>query len=471
MTTAPRTRVLGTFTLAMITMAAIVSLRNLPLNAELGFSSVFFLCLAALIFFIPTALVIAELAATWPRAGGCYVWVGEAFGKPLAFITLWLSWMASVAWFPTILAFTATMLAHILAPIFPGLENNTLFLMSCMLAIFWITTLSNFCGIEFSGFLISGGVIIGTLIPGLLIIILGLSWVVSGNPSQVPLSISSLIPDCKLDNLVLFSGLVLGLAGVELAAYHVREAKNPQHSYPRALLLASGLILAVYILGTLAIAIVVPQQDLSLASGLVQAFAVFFTQVGLPWMIPLMAAFLLCGALAGINAWVVGPAKGMLIVAQDGFLPNWLQRVNKHGVPTALLTLQAVVGSLLTLLFIYIRNNNTSIWMLIALSAQFTCVVYILIFCAALKLRVDQPDIVRPFRAKAIWLISGCGIAACIFSFIVVYIPHVKLVSIEYGWYCFLLMAGFLMLLLPAILLIYLRHRSNIAAKFNSTTS
>ncbi len=464
--TEPRTRVLGTFTLAMITMAAIVSLRNLPLNAELGFSSVFFLCLAALIFFIPTALVIAELASAWPRAGGCYVWVGEAFGKPLAFVTLWLSWMASVAWFPTILAFTATMLAHILTPIFPGLETSPLFIMLCMLAIFWITTFSNFCGIEFSGFLISGGVIIGTLIPGLLVIILGIAWVVSGNPSQIPLSINSLVPDFKLDNLVLFSGLILGLAGVELAAYHVREAKDPQHSYPHALLLASGLILGVYILGTLAIAVVVPQEDLSLASGLVQAFAVFFTQVGLPWMVPLMATFLLFGALAGINAWVVGPAKGMLIVAQDGFLPGWLQRVNKHGVPTALLIMQAVVGSLLALLFMYIRNNNTSIWMLIALSAQFTCVVYILIFCAALKLRLSQPDVVRPFRVAALWIVSGCGIAACVFSFAIVYVPHAKLVSIEYEPYSFLLVVSFLILLLPAIALIYLRDRSG-TAKFN----
>ena len=64
-------KVLGTFTLAMITMAAIVSLRNLSLTAELGFSAIFFLALAGIVFFIPTALVIAELAASWPRAGGC----------------------------------------------------------------------------------------------------------------------------------------------------------------------------------------------------------------------------------------------------------------------------------------------------------------------------------------------------------------------------------------------------------------
>ena len=86
-----KVRVLGAFSLAMISMAAIVSLRNLSLIAGLGLSAVFFLSLAALIFFIPISLVVAELAAAWPKPGGCYEWVKEAFGKPLAFITLWLS--------------------------------------------------------------------------------------------------------------------------------------------------------------------------------------------------------------------------------------------------------------------------------------------------------------------------------------------------------------------------------------------
>lgn len=462
----PTTRVLGTFTLAMITMAAIVSLRNLPLNAELGFSAVFFLSVAAIVFFIPSALIIAELATAWPKAGGCYLWVAEAFGKPLAFVALWMSWMASVAWFPAILAFTAAMLAHMLAPVFPGLEHSNVFVLSCMLGLFWLTTLGNFFGIEFSGFISSAGVVIGTLVPGILIIIFGIGWLINGNSSYIPLSLNALIPDCKLDNLVLFAGIILGLAGIELAAYHILDAKNPQKSYPRALLLASCLILIVYILGTLAIAMVVPQFDLSLASGLVQAFTVFFNQVGLPWFTPLMAGFLLCGALAGINAWVIGPAKGMLIVAEDGFLPPWMCRVNKYKVPTALLITQAVVGSVLSLIFIQI-SNNSSIWILTALSAQFTCLLYILVFAACLKLRYSQPHTKRPFKVRSLWLVASVAILACIFGFFIVYIPHNKLVVINNTSYILLLVVALMLLLLPAIVLIKYRHRSK-TAKYSS---
>lgn len=121
----------------MITVAAIVSLRNLPLSAEFGLASVFYFLVSAFIFFIPIALVTAELAAAWPHAGGAYVWVGEAFGKKWGFYALWLSWMGIIAWFPAVLAFTAAMLAHLLAPLFPGLEGSKPFYFGVMLAVFW----------------------------------------------------------------------------------------------------------------------------------------------------------------------------------------------------------------------------------------------------------------------------------------------------------------------------------------------
>ncbi len=445
------TKALGTFTLAMITMAAIVSLRNLSLTAELGYSAVFYLILAACVFFIPTALVIAELAAAWPHAGGCYVWVGEAFGKPFAFLALWMSWMASVAWFPAVLAFMAAMVAHMLAPVLPNLEVNVWFVLITMLAIFWGATLLNFIGIELSGLISSAGVILGTLIPGFLIIAFGIWWVIVDNPMQIPFEVSSFVPRLNFNTVALFAGVLLSLAGVELAAYHIREAEDPQHSYPRAILLASFLILFVYIFGTMAIAMVVPQESICLASGLIQAFQCFFTKVGLTWFVPILALCLFLGALAGVNAWVIGPAKGMLVVAHDHFLPPWLDKVNKHGVPTRLLVMQAIIGSVLSFIFIYIRNNSTSIWFLTALSAQFTFVTYMLIFAAGIYLRRSQPDVVREFKTPVMNLTAGVGFIICLICFFLVYSPHSTLISIDLTTFSVLLTLSFILLCLPVV--------------------
>lgn len=452
-------RVLGTMSLAMITMAAIVSLRNLSFMAGLGISAVFFLLFAALIFFIPSALIVAELAAAWPHPGGCYVWVKEAFGKPLAFFALWLSWMANVAWFPTILLFTATMLTYMLQPILPNIEFSQDIILLAMLAIFWAATIVNFLGIEVSGLVSSVGVLLGTIIPGAIIILLGIWWVGADNNLHIPINMQALIPDLSIDNLTLFAGVLLSLAGIELAAYHVRESVNPQRNYPRAVLIAASSILLIYVFGTLAIAIVVPQQELSLVSGIMQAFIVFFENFKVPVLVPVLAACLLLGALASINAWVSGPAKGMLVVAEDGFFPPWLKKVNNRGVPTALLILQAAVGSVLSILFIYIKSNSF-IWILTALSAQFTCLVYILIFCSALKLRVSSGHTTRPFKVKGIWLFAICGIIGCVFAFLIVYIPHSQFLVMHKSIYNKLLIFILLLLLLPPLLLIKYRRRS-----------
>lgn len=457
MSNANKNKALGIFSLSMITVAAIVSLRNLPLSAEFGFASIFYLALASFLFFIPIAFVTAELASTFPESGGCYLWVSKAFGKPVGFFALWFAWVESIAWFPAILAFTTAMFVHMIAPIIPGLENNKFFLVSFILLIFWGATFSNFLGIKISGWVSSLGVIIGTLIPAVLIIIFGAWWILSGHKTEIELSYNALIPDFKFSNIVIFSGVLLALAGVEIAAFHIKDTKHPQKNYPLAILISSIIILGIYIFGTLAIAVVVPQKDISLAAGIIQAFKVFFDKVGLTFLVPFLALFLFLGSLAGINTWTVGPAKGMLVVAKDGFFPKWLKKVNKHGVPTSLLLLQAFVGTILTLIFLYMDNESAGIWILTAISAQFTFIHYILVFMSALKLRYSIKNTKKTFRTPFIWVMVLVGLFVCLFSFFIVYVPPAQLAVGDSDVYRFLLIVVLFILSLPPYFMIKYR--------------
>lgn len=457
-------RVLGVFPLAMITVAAIISLRNLPLSAEYGLASVFYFVVSAIVFFVPIALVTAELATSFPIAGGNYIWVSKAFGKPTGFFALWMAWMESIAWFPAILAFTAAMLAHLIAPLFPALEHNKFFYFIVMLTVFWGATFLNFLGIKTSGWVSSLGVVSGTIIPGALIIGLGIWWVLVGHPSHIEFKWQALIPEFRLDNMVLFSGILLGLAGVEVAAFHIREANHPQRDYPRALAMASIVILSISIIGTLAIAIVVPQKEISLLSGLIQAFKAFFAAFDMLWAVPVLALLALIGSLAGINTWTVGPAKGLLVTAEDGFLPAVLHRVNKAGVPIGMLIFQASVGTVLSLVFLWMDSHSAAYWVLTALSAQFTVVQYMLVFAAALRLRYTQPHLARPFLVPGgkwgIWLTAGVGILACVFGFWIVYVPPVQLETGDRQIYQSLLTVSFILLsLIPIILSLYRRKK------------
>ena len=126
-------RTISIFTLAMINLAAVGSFKNWPFIAEYGFSSIFYLLLATLIFFIPVSLVAAELATGWPKSGGVFVWVKEAFGHKTGFLAIWLLWIENAIWYPTLLSFIAATVAYIFDP---ALANNTTFTLSVISSLF-----------------------------------------------------------------------------------------------------------------------------------------------------------------------------------------------------------------------------------------------------------------------------------------------------------------------------------------------
>ncbi len=450
----PKQRVLGVFMLAMINVAAIVSLRNLSIMVEYGFSAIFYYILAALSFFIPTALVCAELATGWPKEGGVYRWVSEAFGKNCGFFAIWVSWMLSISWFPTVLTFTSAAIAYIFEP---KLMHNPWFIVSTMLTLFWGATFINFFNMKTSGWVSTIGVLLGTILPGMLIIGLGLFWFYLDKPLKIDMSWASLLPDFKIKNMVFFAGVLLAFAGMEMSAYHAGDAISPQRSYPRAILLSSVIIILISILGSLSIAFVVSHHEVTLFAGLMQAFNEFFSAFNMNWMVPILAAFAVIGSLAGVNTWIIGPAKGILTSAEDGFLPPVLQKVNKAGMPIGTMLFQAIIGSLLSLVFFFMPNVNSAFWIITALTIQFAMIMYVLIFAAAITLRYTQPDVKRTYQIAGgkwgIWLVAGIGLITSAFGFVVCLIPPAQLDTGHVFFYEGYLIGGFLLLCLPPFIL------------------
>jgi amino acid transporter len=176
-------RILGAGSIALISLAAVLTLRGFPSVAEYGWSSIAFYVLGALFFLIPLALVAAELATGWPRAGGVYAWVKEAFGDHSGFVAVWFEWVEDVVWFPTVLSFVAATLAYAFDP---SLANNKLYLVVIMLAVFWGLTLANFFGMKWTARLNNPGVPFGTLLPAIVLIALGAYWFLSGRTLAIP---------------------------------------------------------------------------------------------------------------------------------------------------------------------------------------------------------------------------------------------------------------------------------------------
>lgn len=417
-------KVLSVFSLVMINVIAVDSLRTLPISAKLGLSLVSYYILAAFAFFIPVALVAAELATAYPNTGGIYVWVREAFGKRIGFITIWLQWIYNVVWYPTILAFIAATLSYLFAP---ELANNKFYLLGTVLGLFWLFTLLNCFGMRVSSIVSIIGATIGTVLPMILIIILAILWVIQGKPSAVGYPPEWFPNVHSIGNLSLFVAVLFGLIGMEMSAVHAEEVKTPQRDYPKALLYSTFIIISTLSLGSLAIVVVIPNNSLSVVSGLIDAYAMFFNSYNMPWMTPVIAVLIILGGLSGVSAWIIGPTKGLLVSARDGSLPERFTRVNKYGAPTTILFTQAIIVSILSTVFVLLQSINAAYWILSDLSAQMALLVYVIMFAAAIKLRYSKPNQHRAYTIpggnKMMWLTAGIGTLCCICAMIVGFVP------------------------------------------------
>lgn len=361
-------RTLGLFSIIMITIGSVDSIRNLPATALFGSSLIFFFTLAAIFFLLPSALVSAELASMWDEEGGIYAWVKHAFGKRCGFLAIWFQWIENVIWYPTILSFIAGTIGYLISP---DLANNKQFLIGVILVAFWGTTIVNLLGMRSSAWFASFCGIGGLIVPMVFIIALGFVWVSLGHPVQIHFRAQDILPHhFSSDMWVALTGIMMSFCGMEIATVHVREVRNPDKVFPKAMFYSSLIILVTLVLGSLSIAAVIPHDQISLVAGIMQAFSMFFSAYHMDWVLPIVAVMLVLGGLGGLNNWVIAPTRGMVIAGNDGNLPPVLRRENKYHAPKVLLIIQALIVTGLSTVFLLMPSVNGSYWLLTALAAQ-----------------------------------------------------------------------------------------------------
>ena len=426
-------RVLGLFGLAMINIVAIASLRDLPQMASYGIGSIFFYVLAALVFFFPVSLVAAELATAWPERGGVYVWVREAFGERWGFVAVFLQWFQNLCWFPVVLTFGAASLAFAVAPDRSAeLAESKSFIVSVVLVVYWISVLLNFRGLSGSARISILGAFAGIVFPGLLLIVLAGIGLLDGYPSRLLENGDRLIPDLsRFSNITFAVSVWLAFAGMEMTAAHAREVRSPGRNYPLGILIAACVILAVFILGALSISVALGPGQYQLQSGVTEALHAMLARYGLEDWARLAALGMALGVFGSVNAWVVGPSKGMLASAEDGALPASLCKVNKRNVPTRILLLQGGIVSLICLAFTFQPTVASAYFMISVLTIQMYLCMYFLMFLAALRLRKLHPDRSGGFRVPGgkpgLWLVCGVGGVGAIFAIALGFFPPSQL--------------------------------------------
>jgi amino acid transporter len=416
---------IGLFSLFMINFAAIANVRNLPFIAPYGFSLVFFYALAAFLFLIPTALISAELASTFPEDGGIYNWVSRALGPRTGFFAVLLQNVNNFACFPMALSFVASTIAY---GIFHSFEENRIFVIAVIFTMIWGGTLVTLYGVRVTGLISAVGSTLGTFLPTAIIVGLCVYWLASGLPSQIIFSTETFFPSASNSgNMSLMLGVLLGFAGLEMSANHIRDVKNPRKVYPRAIFLATLAILFVSILGSLAIAIVVPKEKLAIHAGAIQALSKFFSEFHIEWLTPIVSLLMVLGSIAWFCAWVSGPPRAMYASVKHGHLPYFFHKLNKYGMPTNIMLTQAVISTVLSFVFIFAESIGAAFVVLTTITAQFLLMMYILMFLSAIILRIKTREGEGEFHVpggKTGTIVLSCiGLSVSLLSYAIGFFP------------------------------------------------
>ncbi len=433
----------GVWAVSLMTAAAVVSLRGLPMMAKEGLTMWFYIGFATLFFLIPGALVSAELGGMFNKdKGGVYTWVKEAFGDKWGFAAVWLQWIQNVVWYPVVLGFVAATLSYLVGD--PSLAGNHWMNFGTIVVVYWIATFITMSGEKTYGGASQWLFVIGTVVPGLFIMLLAAVWLFQGHPMEMLQStvgdaasshnnqVHAWLPNITgFGSIAFLAGTVLLFAGVEVQGPRANLMDNPKKRFPEAMILSAIIVFFLFTLGSLAVAAIIPMKQLSLTAGIMQAFKETLDIFGMSWMVPVAAAFLAVGALGQIITWAGGPSRALLQTAEDGQIPPGFAKRNKGGQPVWILILQACIVTVLGSFYLIFPNPSAAFYLLSAMTVSLYLLMYLLMYAAAIKLRYSRPDAERHFEVPGgklgMWLIAGGGFLAVAFALVVSFFPPSQL--------------------------------------------
>ena len=435
-------------TLAFMTTASVASLRSAPTMAVYGLTAVFLYLIPAIVFLLPQSLVAAELASGW--SGGVFRWVSEGISAKWGLLAVWCQFAMTIFYYPTLLGFVASTLAYVFNP---DLATSGVYTGIVIVVVFWTGVfLSARGGTGGIAKLASSGLLVGTLIPGAVLVVLGIVYLLQGNGSAAPMDGDHLVPQWTgIASLVLIVNNFLAYSGMEMNAVHVGSLRNPRSEFPRAMFFAAGLVLLIFILPALAISWVIPAEELSLTAGVMQAFDAFFAYFDLQKLVPIVAIALVCASAGGMLTWLSGPSKGLLLIARrEGYLPPFFQEQNENEVAVHILVVQGAVTTVIALLYALVPSVSSAYWILSVMTTQVYLIVYLLMFVAAVNLRRRQPDTERGYTAPALRFMCTVGFLASAAAIVIGFVPPSQFESGSPAVYVGVILAGTVLLgLLP----------------------
>ena len=346
------------------------------------------------------ALSLSRLVRRVPKIGGPYAYVNAGLGNFAGFLVAWTYWISCIA------AVSGIAIAFVgyLGVFLPVVTESAILSLMVSLVLVWTVIGINIRSVESSGTF----QVVTTflkILPLLFIIVIGF-----GNmqpqilPPLNPTELNPFAVLATVTTLVMWSFI-----GIETATVPADNMDQPEKMIPRILIASLLTVLVIYFLVSLAIALVVPAEELI---GSTAPFALAATKV----MGPVGGAIITIGAListlGSLNANTLTAGQVPLAAAKDHLLPAKFLMLSKSGTPIFSFI---VSGGFMTLLLMlnYTKGLVAAFTFLAMLSTLSTLMAYA--FCAVSEFYFLKNDRAGPERTRAIML-SGAAFLYSVFA-------------------------------------------------------
>ena len=336
-----------------------------------GYSrAILILCLTPLLWAVPTALMVSELASALPETGGFYVWVRRALGPFWGFQESWLSFAGSIfdmAIYPILFA---AYLAHLVPALGQGripFAIGALMILACVVMNLFGTRVVGESSIVFVLFLLAP-----------------FAFLIWRGMASPPLA----APAPALTHTDALGGILIAMwnyMGWDNASTIAGDVRNAPRTYSRAMLITLVLVVATYIAPILAVA----HAHVPLSAWETGSWVTLAALFGGPRLALFMTAAALAAALSTFNALVLSLSRLPYAMARDGFLPHVFARENRRGAPWVAIVVCALFWTCAT---------GLGFERTVMLDVLLTGLSILLEFAALIALRIHEPDLPRPFR-------------------------------------------------------------------------
>ncbi|MBR3157289.1 APC family permease [Candidatus Saccharibacteria bacterium] len=408
------------FSAVLATVCIILVADAVAPTASIGHSMYIWWAIMLIGFFVPYALISAELGTQYPSEGGMYTWIKKAFGKKWAGRVAWFYWVNYPLWIASLADLITSLLMTML-----GVEMEMWMVLAIQLAYVALITILGMLRISQSDWVANIGAIIKILILGgigalgiYILVTKGTANPVEGWQDFVPL----MGTDGGFDwaGLSFVSLIIFNMLGFEVVGTFYDDMDKPKKQIPQAIILGGILIAIFYILPSFALGVGTEFSEISTDTGLLDAWQILLSNAGfeaaaIEAIIVTVGGLFILTLISNVSSWNFGVYSVIAYAAEDGMFPkSWAKR-NKDGVPYMVGIWTGIVAALLSAAGVFIayvlpemgvdeeflEGFSNMFWAFFSLSLVCLLLSYIPMFAAFIKLHKKGQQVKNGYWVKA----------------------------------------------------------------------